>query len=229
MNFFATDKAVPGTDRIGSALMHGVRRITAIGVVASTLLACATQTAPVKSTRPAPVASVHTIKAHAFEQDKLRVKRKLAKDSRNVLEPGAVGYYLDVLQGRLKQISAEGTVVGGGFDRIVLDLSQRVNFVSGKSTIEQGGCNRLAPLARIFREYRKTLISVRVSAADDAAAALHLAQTRARAVAACFTAAGISAKRIVVVGLPATAPKSKSRSQARVHVEVQIEPIVRRG
>ncbi|HET8941393.1 MAG TPA: OmpA family protein [Rudaea sp.] len=229
MNFFAKDKALPSTDRIGSALMHGVRRVTAIGVVASMLLACATQTAPVKSTRPAPAASLHTVDAHAFEQDKLRVKRKLANGSRNALEPGEVGYYLDVLQGRLKQTSAAGTVVGGGFDRIVLDLSQGVNFVAGTGTIAQGGCNRLAPLARIFLEYRKTLISVRVSAADDVAAALQLAQTRARSVAACFTAAGISAKRIVVVGLPATAPKSKRRSQARVHVEVQIEPIVRRG
>ncbi|MGA9335812.1 MAG: OmpA family protein [Rudaea sp.] len=168
---------------------------------------------------------MHVAKAHAFEQDKAQVKSKLARSERAALNPSEVGYFLDVLQGRLKQAGV-GRVVGGGFDRVVLDLSGTVDFEEARSGMERRSCRRLSAVAAILREYRKALISVRVSAIGNNRHAWLLAQLRARKLANCLVRAGVSAKRIVIVAFKST--DSGSASAGPVHVEIQIEPIVHR-
>lgn len=187
--------------------------------------ACASRLPPgprathVPASRPsgAKPPPVQTVQAQVFEQDKNRVKRALAADSRNTLAPGNVGYYLDVLNGRMRQVAGADVVIGRGFDRVVLDLSARVKFAAGGKRLLGNSCHRLGPIADVILEYRKTLVSIRVGAHADNADAAALALARARSVAACLTADGVSARRIVVT----------AATDAHVRVEMQIEPIVR--
>lgn len=156
---------------------------------------------------------------HSYEQDKNRIKQALANDNRDALEPADVGYYMDVLQGRLKQVASKNIGIGRQGDRIVLDLSGGVTFESGSAQVSAGNLELLTALSKVLVEYRVTLVSVHISAVDPGTHAINpgLSEQRALAIAHGLAEAGVAIKRIVVVG---------AGSENRVRVELQLEPIV---
>jgi len=171
---------------------------------------------------PAPAASqarIRVAKSQQFEQDKTRLKRSLARTSRDALAPREVGYYLDILQGRIRQVMGPGIVLGRGYDRIVLDLSNLVSFDNAGSGLDKEDRQSLSLLVPVLREYAKTLISIKVRASDRGSAAAALARTQAGAVARFLSDSGLPAKRILV--------SEMTPQDANVRVEMQLEPIVR--
>src|SRR5689334_3338781 len=80
-------------------------------------------TAPARppTTVPAPKTPFLVLAPGNLERDRNRVRRALADGDHDALAPGDVGYYLDVLQGRLRQLDVP-TVRRG--NRLVLDLSR---------------------------------------------------------------------------------------------------------
>jgi outer membrane protein OmpA-like peptidoglycan-associated protein len=141
-----------------------------------------------------------------------------AQPSGESLAPADVGYYMDVLQGRLKQ--AMGNIgIGRQGDRIALDLTGRMTFAPGSTQPSAGNHAILASLSKVLVEYRMTLVSVRVRADDPATHAIdaRLSEQRAQAIANDLAAAGVGLKRIVIAGVG---------EDKRAHVELSLEPIV---
>jgi len=219
--------------------LASVRSLMLIAIVLA-LVACATQRthAPV-SRRPtktpssipaAPRSGITLVDPAGYEQEKNRLMQELASNSRDSLAPSDVGYYIDVLNGRLKQVLGKNALVTRRGERIALDLPERAGFESASAQISQSARDTLAPVAKALVEYRMTLISVRVGNDGSNAPASNprLVEQRALAVAHYLADAGVASKRILVVGsgqnhAPAAATGMKNPSQ----IQLQIEPVVR--
>ncbi len=175
---------------------------------------------PAPAPAPVPAPTVAVLDQHNYEQDKNRIKQALASDSRDALEPADVGYYMDVLQGRLKQVASKGISIVRQHDRIAINLSGRIAFESGSAGVNAGSHDILAALSRVLLEYRMTVVSVRVRADDAGAHPTNpaLSVQRALAIAHYLAEAGVPIKRIVAVG---------AGPENRVRVELLLEPIVR--
>lgn len=178
----------------------------------------------VKSSGSATAQRATVLDPHAEEQDKDRIKLALAKSSHDALSPAQVGYYMDVLHGRLKQVA--GVAVDRQDERIILDLSLR--FEAGGAKLDASMHEILAQLANVLVEYRMTLVSVHMDAGviDDPAASPALMGRRAQALAHYLAAAGVAGKRIVIAGSPSQRSLPGDGGEDRAHVELQIEPIV---
>ncbi len=182
-----------------------------------------------RSVRAAPTPGVPVLDPRSQEPDKKRIKPALEKNSHDSLASSEVGYYMDVLQGRLTQMAGNNIGVDRHGDRIILDLSSRSGFETGSAQINPGFREVLTPLSKVLIEYRMTLVSVHVGA-DDAGtqAPSPLAGLRAQALAHYLAKAGVADKRIVIVRSdPDDLPAAKMHQKNGVRVELQLEPVVR--
>lgn len=200
------------------------------------LTACAQQhprpTPPRASVKPpvaAPVAApvaptVTVIEPGNYDQDKARIKQNLARNDRDSLPPADVGYTMDVLQGRLRQVMGKTPAVVRLGDRLVIDLSDQVAFTPGAVQIDPAGRRLLDPICRVLIEYRMTLVSISVRseiARSDP-------DPRALSLVRYLTDAGVPGKRIVVLSPGASHLSAGSAVPGgRVRIALQIEPIVR--
>lgn len=193
------------------------RRITPLrapallAVLMLALAACATPPPP-----PPPTAR----QAHGVPAPRTRrVAPAPAPNNGDALAPADVGYYMDVLQGRLKQVAGTRIGIGRHGDRIVLDLTGRMAFGPGSTQLSAADHGIIASLSRVLVEYRMTQVLVRVRAADAATHAIdpRLSQQRAQAIANDLVAAGVTPRRIAVAGIGA---------DKRVQIELSLEPIV---
>ena len=218
------------------ALLASFALLAACAQVKSHLPARGAKPRPVATTpakpRPAPTtpATPAPAKASGFvvldpvhlERDRGRVRQALAAADREALATADVGYYLDVLQGRLRQLAGTRAIVARHGQHLSLDLSRAVAFEPAGPHPGPGADAMLAPLGKLLAEYRQVLATVRVSAADAASGNdPHLAQARAVAVAQALADAGVAKGRIVVVGT------TGARAGAGPRVEVQLDPVVR--
>ena len=177
------------------------------------LLACAAQKPQPSKSPPHPQHGVATAKTPGPKADKPR--------SSDALMPGEVGYYLDVLQGRLQQSVDRAVIVSRASSGIVLDFSRRFGFAPGDAQLDDADRALLAPLSKALAEYRKTRVWVRISADDDADEARALARQRASAIAHVLEESGIAAERIST-GAPGMAARNGD-----AHVEVELQPVTR--
>jgi outer membrane protein OmpA-like peptidoglycan-associated protein len=203
----------------GGSRMWNVRATALLAAFILALTACAMHPRPqsppppplpTKRARSVPPPQTHSRVAPAPSP---------SPNSGDALAPADVGYYMDVLQGRLKQVVGKGIGVARQGDRIVIDLTSRMAFSPGSAQLGAGDRAILAPLSKVLMEYRMTLVSVRVRAADPATHAIdpHLSAQRAQAIANDLTQAGVGLKRIVIAGVGA---------ENRAHVFLSLEPIV---
>ena len=189
---------------------------------------------PATAPAVAPAKGPIVLGSRGFEEGKRRIKTALAKDSAAALPPDDVGYYLDVMQGRLKQFASTqpGLVVGRQDNDVILDLSSRLDFDAGSARITPGIRQMLTPIAKALAEYRMLLVIVNASAADpgDGAADIRLVEQRSLAVARYLAGAGVAPSRIVVAGSPAARPpETGPLRETRTRLEIHLEPIVRAG
>jgi outer membrane protein OmpA-like peptidoglycan-associated protein len=164
------------------------------------------------------------------QQDENRIKLALAKNSRDSLESADVGYYMDVLQGRLKQIAGKDFGVDRQGDYLVLDMSFQSGFEKGSAQLDSSVRDVLIPLSKVLVEFRMTLVSVQVRAEDSGAQPIKtgLAERRAQALAHALVEAGIAGKRVVIAGLHSSGQaETDSQSEGHLRVEMRLEPIVR--
>jgi outer membrane protein OmpA-like peptidoglycan-associated protein len=188
-------------------------------------------TPPPKSTSGTVVASLSGIAVlddGNFEQEKTRIKLALAKSGRDALESTEVGYYLDVLHARLKQVSGSSLRIERQGDRILVDLP--LAFDAQSAQITPAVDEILSPLSKVLVEYRMTLVSlqIRPEQTDPEVLNSRLAQQRLSAVAHDFVQAGVIGKRIVIVR-PAerAAPSANEKPEGSTYIGLQIEPIIR--
>lgn len=169
-----------------------------------------------------------------YEEAKRKIKIALAKNPADALPPEEVGYYVDVLQGRLKQVAGGqvGMVVGRQGNNVILDLTSRLDFDAGSARITPGIDNLLTPIVKVLSEYRMMLVAVNASqdASGDGPVDHPLAEQRALGVARHLAGAGVAPARIVVAGSStgrAVDTPARGKDNARTHLEIHLEPIVR--
>jgi outer membrane protein OmpA-like peptidoglycan-associated protein len=185
------------------------------------LTACAAnKTQPRKPPRAQPaVATPRTpVDRKAKATGKSPVTAVPARNS--VLASADVGYYLDVLQGRLQQSVDPAIIVSRADRSIVLDFSRRISFAADDTRLDDVDRGLLASLSKVLVEYRPTLVSIRVTAEDAEAAARALAQRRAGAIARALAGSGVSAAHIK------TAVPDEPGRDGDTRVEIELEPIV---
>jgi len=189
-------------------------------LAAMLLVACAAHKA---SRVPARVEEAKTaVAAHPSSKPHAGKKPSSAATEKNTALPAReVGYYLDVLQGRLQQQLDSGVIIGRQHDSIVLDFSRRLSFMPDSAQLDDVDRGLLQPLVKILEEYRAALVSVRVSADDDAPPARKLAQQRAAVIARALAEAGVAAARVVTV-----VPTAPARDEG-THVEVALSAEMR--
>lgn len=180
---------------------------------------------PVQPVQPV-VSGVVLVEPASHEREKTRIKSLRSKNTTDSLPVAEVGYYMDVLQGRVKQKigSSKGIGIARSHDRIVIVMTGGSGFEGANNQISPGIREFLAPLSKILTEYRMTIVSVRIRA-DNSGTNAQLTAQRAQAVAKFLMDAGVSNKRMVVVRTGKRSANSAAASRERI--ELQIEPIVR--
>jgi outer membrane protein OmpA-like peptidoglycan-associated protein len=156
------------------------------------------------------------------------VRRTLGTGGRNALGPTDVGYYMDVLQGRLTQeIGKDGRIERRG-DSIVLLLP--MGFDIDSSQLNPAGRQVLRALTAILVEYRLTIVSVQIRGVDSGAhgAISLLASDRAEALSKYLAEAGIAGKRIATAGEGSRLPRAPGAGDQPdgIRAELQLSPIV---
>jgi outer membrane protein OmpA-like peptidoglycan-associated protein len=230
----------------GNTFLHPALCIAALALAACTTPAPrSAPPAPLPSapppTLPAKVAVAPKIESPkgpvvlarpGFEDGKQRIKLTLAKNAADALTPGDVGYYVDVLQGRLKQVAGKqvGVVVGRQGDNVILDVSSRLDFEAGSARITPAIREMLAPIVKVLAEYRMMLVAVNASPdmTQEVAPDNRLADQRGLAVARDLAAAGVAPARIVVAGSSGARTSSEPLNLAEAHtqLEIHLEPII---
>lgn len=192
--------------------------------------------APVVKPKAAPIVAPTkgpiVLGSRGFGERKNRIKAALAKNAADALPAEDVGYYIDVLQGRLKQVASTqvGVVVGRQGNDLILDLSARLDFDAGSAVTTPAIREMLSPIAKVLVEYRMMLVVVNASPDDlaDGEPDIRLVEQRALAIARHLADAGVAPSRIVVAGSSATRlSDSHTLPQTRTHLEIHLEPIIR--
>jgi len=206
-----------------AAHRSGVHPAPVVEATASNVVPPPTPKAPVA--RP-PASS--TVEAPAYAHDVDKARATLAKKSGEGLTPDKVGYYMDVLQARLRQAVAPHVQISRKQASIVMSLSGGCEFSTGRMQPDAASRDVFGASAGVLKEYRKTLVTVLAHDADAAAAApdLQLLHRCALATALQLSAAGLNAKHIVVPGAAAAgAAPSEAGGAQRVRYELTIDPI----
>ena len=134
---------------------------------------------------------------------------------------GEAGYFLDVLQGRLRQALDPAVAIRRERGSIVLDLSRRLGFIGDEAQLDDAGRTLLLSLAKVLGEYRAALVTVRVDLPGDVAAAGKQTQQRENAIVRVLTDSGVSAARIA-----AAIPDTTARN-GTLHVAILLAPEIR--
>lgn len=154
-------------------------------------------------------------------QSKVPQHASLARKPTDGLAPGEVGYYMDVLHGRLRQIGNSQFGLAHEGSRIVVTL---IGNGSDGTPIEPSLPSQLTTLAKVLAEYTKTLVSVQAEAGGDSGKSRRCAALAARKL----NSGGVVAKHIAVVGVdtPPSSLVDGDFSACRT-VVVQLEPLLR--
>ena len=173
---------------------------------------------------PAPPVATALLDAADYRRERQTARAAMAVQPRESLAKAEAGYYLDVLQGRVKPMVRAGLSLSRQADRLDIELSGRAGFVAASGQISPLMREILARLAAVLAEYRKTVVTVRVRGDDSAppAGRARLAELRGLAVTAYLVDAGVPRRRILLTSVAAAANPS-----AGGRLVLQIEPVVR--
>jgi len=179
---------------------------------------------------PKPPVVVPPPPARNFGQEKARRKLELGAEETSSVGAGEVGYYLDVLLGRLKQRLGPDTSVVRQGQRIVVQLPASAAFPVGGDGLTPPLRSKMAALSQVLIEYRRVLIAVyvRADASVIGASNPRLAEQRATVLAAYLGGAGIDPRRVLLA--PPAAPRPGAAppgAASRGRIEIELEPVLR--
>jgi hypothetical protein len=221
-----------------NASANGNARIGRLGAL---LLLCGALAACAQTKTHAPIPPPHTSSppkaapAHAanaaetppYAQDTERAKVIMAKKRGESLGDDDVGYYMDVLQGRLRQSLAPVAHIG----RAQLTLAITIDGgcePAPRAQLDADARSALSSLAAILAEYRKTVVLVQTRDGGGNAAPSEPRSLEYCALAAArqLAASGVGAARLAVPhGTHATRATPSAPVVQRVTFILTIEPV----
>src|SRR4029453_4460724 len=119
------------------------------------------------------------------------------------LAGGAVGYYMDVQEAKLRQkLEGTGVSVTRVGDNITLNLPSNITFATNSADLNAGFYNAPDGGTLVLKEYNKTVIEVagHTDSTGSASYNLQLSQRRASSVASYLASHGVDNQRLLTVG-----------------------------
>lgn len=209
------------------------RKIAVVTLMSATLViaGCAT-TDNQNTTRGAAIGAVAgAIAGKATGNHKN--KRMVIGAAVGALAGAAVGSYMDNQEKALREeLKGSGVGIERDGDRLILDIPAQLTFDINRSDIRPSLYPALNDIARVLRDYPKTMVVV-AGHTDDTGPYqfnMNLSRARAEAVQSYLVAQGVQPIRIETIGYgpdrPAFPNNSETNRARNRRVEVFIEPIV---
>lgn len=229
MHFCAITKRAP--QRRERRTYPAMRRIL---IAAGVLLlgACATQPhapAPPPQPPPPPVVASPPVEPAPAKKAKPRPKPPapapvIAKAAVDALAPEEVGYYMDVMQGRLKQTTGNSVGLVRNGNRIVITAIAQLDASTGKPELDVAHSRPFAGIAKVLMEYRKTRLAIRATNVDGAAPPDPAVKAICeQALLHYFEGAGVAADQLSA----ASAARGETTAATSAYFELNIEPLLR--
>lgn len=163
-----------------------------------------------------------------------RRKRALIGAGAGALAGGAVGYYMDVQEAKLRErLEGTGVSVTRVGDDIVLNMPGNVTFSTGSSDLRPQFFDVLNSVALVFNEYERTLVEV-AGHTDSTGSAEHnldLSQQRASSVSEYLRTQGVAPMRLARFGYGEARPIASNETtwgrQQNRRVELTVVPVTR--
>ncbi len=161
-----------------------------------------------------------------------RRKRALRGAGLGALTGGAVGYYMDVQEAKLRQtLQGTGVSVTRQGDNIILNMPSNITFGVDSAAINGRFFDVLNSVNIVLKEHNKTLIEV-MGHTDSTGSHSHnqaLSERRAESVAAYFRSRGIKPLRLATYGhgedYPIANNQYESGRKLNRRVEIALVPI----
>ena len=168
------------------------------------------------------------------EDAKDRKKRALIGAGVGALTGGGVGYYMDVQEAELrKKLEGTGVSVTRDGDQIILNMPSNITFALDSSQVAPSFKEVLDSVALVLEEYEKTLVVVEGHTDSSGTESYNrqLSERRALAVGEVLNDAGVSAKRMVIIGYGEERPvASNATAEGRAEhrrVALTLEPLTK--
>lgn len=161
-----------------------------------------------------------------------RRQRALIGAGVGALAGGAVGYYMDKQEAKLRaELEGTGVSVTRKGDNITLNMPGNVTFATDSSDLRPAFFEVLTSVGKVLKEYDQTVVEVAGHTDSTGTEAYNqgLSERRAGSVAQYLAARGISEQRVITVGMgelrPVAGNDSAEGRQANRRVEITMVPI----
>lgn len=161
-----------------------------------------------------------------------RRQRALIGAGIGALAGGAIGYYMDRQEAKLREeLEGTGVSVTRMGDNITLNLSGDITFATNSSDLGPQFYDVLTSVSKVLTEYDQTIVEVAGHTDSDGPEAYNqsLSERRAGSVAQYLQSRGIINERLITAGLGETRPVADnslaSGKQANRRVEITMVPL----
>ena len=161
-----------------------------------------------------------------------RRQRALIGAGVGALAGGAIGNYQDRQEAQLRaQLEGTGVSVTRIGDNITLNMPGNVTFATNSSDLSPAFFDVLNSVGKVLAEFNKTVVEVAGHTDSTGSDAYNqsLSERRAGSVASYLQSQGVSAQRVITVGMGESRPvadnSTESGKQANRRVEITMVPV----
>ena len=161
-----------------------------------------------------------------------RRQRALIGAGVGALAGGAVGYYMDKQEAKLRaELAGSGVSVTRMGDNITLNMPGNVTFATDSSDLSPAFFDVLNSVGKVLKEFDQTVVEVAGHTDSTGSEDYNqsLSERRAASVSRYFSAKGIAEQRLLIVGMGELRPVASNTSaegrQANRRVEITMVPL----
>ncbi len=161
-----------------------------------------------------------------------RRKRALIGAGVGALAGGAIGYYMDQQEAKLRaELQGTGVSVTRIGDNITLNMPGNLTFATNSSDLSSTFFDVLVSVSKVMSEFDKTVVEVAGHTDSDGSQSYNqsLSERRAGSVAEYLRTQGVNGQRLIMVGMGETAPvqgnETLAGKQANRRVEITMVPV----
>ena len=161
-----------------------------------------------------------------------RRQRALIGAGVGALAGGAIGYYMDRQEAKLRQeLAGTGVQVYRDGDNITLNMPGNVTFATDSSDLSPDFFNVLSSVSKVLDEYDRTVVEVAGHTDSTGSNSYNqgLSERRATSVAEYLETSGVNSTRLITVGMGESMPVSDNVSaagrQSNRRVEITMVPV----
>lgn len=161
-----------------------------------------------------------------------RRKRALIGAGVGALAGGAIGYYMDQQEAKLRaELQGTGVSVTRMGNNITLNMPGNVTFATDSSDLSPAFFEVLTSVSKVMTEFDKTVVEVAGHTDSDGSQGYNrsLSERRAGSVAEYLRTQGVNGQRLITIGMgeaaPATGNDTSAGKQANRRVEITLVPV----